>query len=468
MVPDGRRSSPDAACSARTRSAGATTDRVLQRRADDVDLTYSRPIPTRRRAHACAQLAATERFTVAERRRAVAQMPLGVAFDRARRGDVVARDRRAVDGRGRESARARSSRSSLVQRAAGRRGVAYFATSARRVRRGRRSTCAGPRRAPRAAQRSKRSIAGERFRCAASERSSAAVAIVAASEHAREPHRRGAHAPAFARVLSARDRGGSRCGRAPRLMERSRSSRRSRQPDRRGRGRRASGERGEGAGRERAGRRGDARHRGSRARRPRSRARDRRRRGDGRGRRAARPRAARDEQDTLHRGPVAHRHVRLSRRGAAVDRVGVAPVVDDAGARRRRRASSSSVEGGGAPRVAAVRARRGHDHRRARSVLQRARAAEIPEVDGDRERARERSRDARGARAARRELHARPRRQASRASTSAWARGRSGRSRPSPTRRSSDASARGGRSGSRRTSRRRRRRAPGRWRSTCS
>ena len=67
-----------------------------------------------------------------------------------------------------------------------------------------------------------------------------------------------------------------------------------------------------------------------------------RRRGDGAGRCAAGDRAARDEQDPPRRRSGGDRDARLPRRGAAVDRVGVALRAADARARARRAAPRSA------------------------------------------------------------------------------------------------------------------------------
>ena len=187
-------------------------------------------------------------------------------------------------------------------------------------------------------------------------------------------------------------------------------SRRARQPDRRRRGGRATGERRQGARRERARRGRDARRGRRRARRASTLVRvcdD----GEGMARddallassatRRARSRAS-TTSPTSAPSASAARRCRASRRS----RVCAARTRP----RGRTRASRSSSTGGGAPRVAPERRRRGHDDRGARSVLQRAGAAQVPEGDGDRERARRRRAARHGARPPRRDVRAHARR----------------------------------------------------------
>ena len=145
-------------------------------------------------------------------------------------------------------------------------------------------------------------------------------------------------------------------------------------PDRRRRGHRAPGVRGQGAGREQPRcRRALGRDRGRGGRRravPRARRRQRHR-----ARRAgARARAPCDQQDRAHRGSRVGAHARVSRRGAAEHRIGVARHADLAPRRRGRRARNHCgrwrrQRAGAGPTPAR------HDGRGARSVLQRARRA---------------------------------------------------------------------------------------------
>ena len=157
------------------------------------------------------------------------------------------------------------------------------------------------------------------------------------------------------------------------------SPRRPRQPDRRRRSRRASGLGRQGARRERHRRRRAAPDDPRRAGRQEAGPRRGRRRGHGAGRCAAGDRAARDQQDPARRRSRGDPDARVPRRGAAVDRVGLAfrpaHARERAGERHRdpRQRRHRRVDRRG-------RRAAGHAGRGQRRVLQPAGAAEVPEV----------------------------------------------------------------------------------------
>ena len=100
-------------------------------------------------------------------------------------------------------------------------------------------------------------------------------------------------------------------------------------------------------------------------------------------RRAAGLRAARHQQAARRQGPALDRHAGFPRRGAAVHRFGLAPAArnplrgrDHRHAHRNRRRQDAALRGS--------RARRRHGDHRARPVLQRAGAQEIPAHGADR------------------------------------------------------------------------------------
>ena len=149
-------------------------------------------------------------------------------------------------------------------------------------------------------------------------------------------------------------------------------------PHRRGRGDRAAGGGDQGTGRERARRRGERDRGRDRSRRQTADPGRRRRTGHGRSRSRALRRAARDVENSRRR-PDRDRDLRLPRRGAAVDRLGVAARNPHP---RGGRADGPEARGRGRDQErhrtlgrAARRAGRG-----ARSLRRHARAAQVPQV----------------------------------------------------------------------------------------
>ncbi len=155
-----------------------------------------------------------------------------------------------------------------------------------------------------------------------------------------------------------------------------------REQDRRGRSGRAACVRGERAARERAGRGGAVDSRGSGIGRQADDPRDRRRHRDDSRRRAAGVRAARDVE-AAHGGRFAlDRDARVSRRGAAFDRRGLAPAAANARGRGRG-GNARRICGRKTCRRESGRASCGDDDQRGRSFLLRAGAAQFPEVGND-------------------------------------------------------------------------------------
>ena len=176
-------------------------------------------------------------------------------------------------------------------------------------------------------------------------------------------------------------------------------------PHRGGRGRRAARLRRQGARRERPGRRRlPHRPRGGR-RRNRADPRPRRRLGDVAGGRAARARAPRHVEDLLRRGPGARRDLRVSRRGAAVDRFRVRADADDV--RRLVARGDAPPDRARGPRFRGSRgAPPGYRRPRRTAIREDAGAAKVSRLGGNRGPGDRRGRHEGGARASRGRLHA--------------------------------------------------------------